>query len=109
MWVVEELVRGIAAGSLGLSESSGKTSYTMSHSFWNYFSIMLFSWTAWKEKVDGGSEGVSSTRAVSVLNEEEIQKQIGSRAASKCKEEGFEFINVTHYGFVKELSDFSWQ
>ena len=108
MWVVEELVRGIAAGSLGLSESSGKNSCTMSHSFWNYFSIRLFSWTAWKEKVDGGSESVSSNRAFSVLNEEEIQKQIGSHAASKCKEERFEFINVTHFGFVKELSDFSW-
>ena len=33
------LVRGIAAGSLGLSKSSGKTSYTIPHSFSNSFSM----------------------------------------------------------------------
>ena len=35
MWVVEWLVRGTIAGSLGLSESFGKTSHTVSHSFSN--------------------------------------------------------------------------
>ena len=34
-WVVEGLVREIIAGSLGLSESSEKTSHTVSHSFSN--------------------------------------------------------------------------
>ena len=33
------LVRGIAADSLGLSKSSGKTSYTIPHSFSNSFSM----------------------------------------------------------------------
>ena len=33
------LVRGIVAGSLGLSKSSGKTSYTIPHSFSNSFSM----------------------------------------------------------------------
>ena len=32
MWLVEGLVRGIVAGSLGLFESSEKTSHTFSHS-----------------------------------------------------------------------------
>ena len=32
MWVVEWLARGTNAGSLGLSESVGKTHHTISHS-----------------------------------------------------------------------------
>ena len=39
LWVVEGSVRGIIAGSLGLSGSTGKTSNTISHSFSNFFSI----------------------------------------------------------------------
>ena len=39
MWVVEWLVRETIAGSLGLSESSGKTFHTVSHSFSNSFSM----------------------------------------------------------------------
>ena len=39
MRVVEWLARGTIGGSLGLSESSGKTSYTVSHSFSNSFSM----------------------------------------------------------------------
>ena len=39
MWVAEGLVRGIVAGSLGLSESSGKTSHTVYYSFSNSFSM----------------------------------------------------------------------
>ena len=50
MWVVEGLVRGIVEGSLGLCESSGKNSHTVSHSFLNSFSIRLSIWLAWKEK-----------------------------------------------------------
>ena len=37
VWGVEGLMRGIAAGSLGLSESSGKTSHTVSYSSSNSF------------------------------------------------------------------------
>ena len=59
-------MRGIVAGSLGLSESSGKTSHTVSHSFSNSFSISLSLWLAWKEKGSGGSEAVSSARVLSV-------------------------------------------
>ena len=33
----ERLLRGIVAGFLGLSESFGKTSHTVSHSFSNFF------------------------------------------------------------------------
>ena len=33
MWVVEGLVTGVVAGSLGLSESFGKTSHIVFHSF----------------------------------------------------------------------------
>ena len=36
---VEGLMRGIVAGSLGLSKSSGKTSHVVSHSFLNSFSM----------------------------------------------------------------------
>ena len=35
MWVVEWKVRGTIVGSLGLSESSGKTSHIVSHYFLN--------------------------------------------------------------------------
>ena len=37
VWGMEGLMRGIVAGSLGLSESSGKTSHTVSHSSSNSF------------------------------------------------------------------------
>ena len=48
MWVVEWCARGTIAGSLGLSESSGKTSHTVSNSFWSSFSV----------RVGGGTVGV---------------------------------------------------
>ena len=51
MWVVKGLVRGIVSGSLGLSESSGKTSHIVSYSFFlNSFSIRLSHWSAWKKR-----------------------------------------------------------
>ena len=37
VWGMEGLMRGIVAGSLGLSESSGKTSHTVSNSSSNSF------------------------------------------------------------------------
>ena len=55
VWVVEGLVRGIITGSLGLSESSGKTSHIVFHFFLNSFSIRLSLWLTWKEKGSGGS------------------------------------------------------
>ena len=39
VWGMEGLMRGIVADHLGLSESSGKTSHTVSHSFLNSFSM----------------------------------------------------------------------
>ena len=48
MWVVEWCARGTIAGSLGLSESSEKTSHTVSNSFWSSFSV----------RVGGGTVGV---------------------------------------------------
>ena len=39
VWEVEGLMGGIVAGSLGLSESSGKTSHIVYHSFLNPFSM----------------------------------------------------------------------
>ena len=36
VWVVEGLVRGTIAELLGLSESFGKTSHTVSHSFFKF-------------------------------------------------------------------------
>ena len=41
MWVVEWSARGTIAGSLGLSESSGKTSHTVSNSFLSSFSTRV--------------------------------------------------------------------
>ena len=41
VWVLEELVGGISAGSLRLSESFGKTSHKVFHSFSNLFSVRL--------------------------------------------------------------------
>ena len=74
MWVVEGLVGRIVAYSLGLSESYGKTSHTVSQSFSNSFSIRLSLWSTWKEKGSGGGEAISNARVLSVLNEEEIQE-----------------------------------
>ena len=51
VWVVEELVRAIVAGSLELSKSSGKTSHTVSHSLSISFSIRLSSGWHGKKKV----------------------------------------------------------
>ena len=65
-------MRGVAAGSLGISESYLKT-YRISHSFSNSFSKRLTLWRTWKEKGGGCSEALSSTRVLSVLNEEEIK------------------------------------
>ena len=56
MWVVVGLVRQIVVGSLGLSESSGKTSHAVSHSFSN--SIRLSLWSVWKEKGRRGCDFV---------------------------------------------------
>ena len=61
-WVNEGWVRGIAADSLELSESSGKISYTAAHSFSITFSIRFSLWSAWKEKRSGGGEAVSWPR-----------------------------------------------
>ena len=73
MRIVEGLVRRVGEGSLGISKSYWKTSYRISHSFSNSFSIGLTLWRAWKEKDGGCGEALSSTRVLSVLNEEEIQ------------------------------------
>ena len=54
----EGLLSGIVAGSLKLSESSGKTSHTVSQSFLISFSIMLTFWFAKKEKGSGDGKGV---------------------------------------------------
>ena len=48
MWVVEGLVRGIVAGCLELSESSGKTSHTVYHLFSISFSVRLSFWSVVK-------------------------------------------------------------
>ena len=48
VWVVVGLVRRIVEGSLGLSESSGKASHTVCHSFSNPISLSLS--LAWKLK-----------------------------------------------------------
>ena len=52
--VVVGLVTGIVAGSMGLSESSEKTSQIVSYSTSNTMRLSL--WSAWKEKVIGGSD-----------------------------------------------------
>ena len=50
MWLVEELDGGIVAGApMGFSESSAKTSHTVSHSC--SISAMSFCRLAWKEEV----------------------------------------------------------
>ena len=63
---------------------------------------------AWKEKGSGSGEAISSARVLSVLNEEGIQEQIGRHVVFKCKEDEFEGISVTIFGFVEEISDVSW-
>lgn len=70
VWVLEELVGGISAGSLRLSESFEKTSHKVSHSFSNSFSIRLSLRKAWRAKGGGDGEAISSARFLSALNEE---------------------------------------
>ena len=70
VWVLEELVGGISAGSLRLSESFEKTSHKVFHSFSNLFSVRLSIWTAWREKGGGDDGAISSARFLSALNEE---------------------------------------
>ena len=50
--VVEGLAKGILAGSVELSENSGKTSLTVSH-FFSISAMKLSFWLAWKRKVVG--------------------------------------------------------
>ena len=108
LWVVEVLVRGIVSGFLRLSESSGKTSNTLSNSFLNSFSIRLSLWTTLKEKCGGGDEAFSSARVLSVLNKEEIQEQIGGHMILRMDlKDGFEGIDVNNFGFVEEISGVS--
>ena len=52
--VVVGLVTGIVAGSMGLSESSEKTSQIVSYSTSNTMRLSL--WSAWTEKVIGGGD-----------------------------------------------------
>ena len=44
VWGVEGLMRGIVEGSLGLSESSRKTSHTVFYSFSNFFPMREVVW-----------------------------------------------------------------
>ena len=43
-----------------------------------------------------------------VFNEEKIQEQIGGHIVSKCKEDEFEGVGITNFGFIEEISDVSW-
>ena len=43
-----------------------------------------------------------------VFNEGKIQEQIGGHVVSKCKEDKFEGMNVTNFGFMEDSLDFPW-
>ena len=61
MWLVDELNGGIVAGSLmGFSESSEKTSHTVSHSC--SISAIYFCKLAWKEEVVEVIEALTDQR-----------------------------------------------
>ena len=101
-------MREIVAGFLGFSKSSRKTTHTVSHSSLNSFLIRLLLWSVLKEKGSWGGEAVSSVKVLSVLNEEEIQEQIGRRAVSKCKEDEYKDIGGSSFGFMEDISNVSW-
>ena len=42
------------------------------------------------------------------LGKETIQEQMGGHVVSKWKENEFEGVDVTNFGFVEEISDVSW-
>ena len=42
-----------------------------------------------------------------VFNEEKIQEQIGGHIVSKCKEDEFEGVGITNFGFIEEILDVS--
>ena len=64
-WLMEELDRGIVAGSLRFSESSGKTSLNFSLS--RSLLAMCFCRWAWKEKV---------AKVVEVLTNQHVGKSV---------------------------------
>ena len=67
---MEWLARGTIAGSLELSESSGKTSHTVSHSFSNSLSmrggagVFDVSWVKWQRSMSPISSLVFTSRAL---------------------------------------------
>ena len=47
-------------------------------------------------------------RVLRVFNEDKIQEQIGGYVVSKWKEDEFEGVGVTNFGFMEEILDVSW-
>ena len=47
-------------------------------------------------------------RVLTVFNEEKTQKQMGGHFVSKCKEDEFEGVGVTNFGFIEEIPDVPW-
>ena len=101
-------MREIVAGFLGFSKSSRKTTHTISHSSLNSFLISLLLWSVLKEKGSWSSKAVSSAKVLSVLNEDEIQEQIGRHVVSKYKEDEYKDIGGTSFGFMEDISNVSW-
>ena len=69
MWVVEWYARGTIAGSLRLSENSGKTSHTASNSISSFFSVRVGAgvvgvmWVKWQSSMSLISSLVLTSRA----------------------------------------------
>ena len=47
-------------------------------------------------------------RVLMVFNEEKTQKQMGGHFLSKYKEDEFEGVGVTNFGFIEEIPDVPW-
>ena len=41
-------------------------------------------------------------------NEEKIQQEIGGHVVTRCKEDEFEGVGTTNFGFVEDNSNVSW-
>ena len=41
-------------------------------------------------------------------NEEKIQQEMGGHVVTRCKEDEFEGVGITNFGFVENNSNVSW-
>ena len=51
---------------------------------------------------------VNFARVLTLFNEEKIQEQMRGHIVSRCKEDKFEGVGVTNFGFIEGIPDVPW-